>query len=221
MRRPALDQKGILETYCILMEEANIRFRVINYTFRNEASLPPRVVSEICWLQLRFLCEIVALACLVAHGDVQGAEPTSGTWNPQKIMNKLERLNRHYYPQPLKTELIDGKHVMRAVNDGVHLRKGELPILWTKTGAMLHRAPIETAFARSVFDTEVDHSEMVQWTDKLVGLLSSHWITIVENKKGMRVSLKSLETGRAAATIHDYASAAPGTVNLTSMFIDG
>ncbi len=64
-----------LKLYLALMEEARVRLDAINHAFQNDAGLPPRMVRETCYLQLRFLCEIIALGCLVAHGDIKKKRP--------------------------------------------------------------------------------------------------------------------------------------------------
>jgi len=56
--------------YTSLMEEAKSRFGVIESAIEGKLGVADFIACEIAFLQLRMLCEIVALACLVAHGDV-------------------------------------------------------------------------------------------------------------------------------------------------------
>jgi hypothetical protein len=97
-----MDERQILRLYCGLMEEAKIRIGTINYTYRNDAKLPPMMVRESCYLQFRFLCEIIALGCLIAHSDVKEAHAVKDRYEPHKIMRKLEKLNPYFYPQPVE-----------------------------------------------------------------------------------------------------------------------
>jgi hypothetical protein len=96
------------------------------------------MVREICYLQFRFLCEIIALGCLIAHGDITETHALRGTYEPGKIIKKMERLNRDFYPEPVE-----------ATSSGIfgrsnlpHLTKQELPKLCAKSGDILHRTPM-------------------------------------------------------------------------------
>ena len=59
------------------------------------------VQREFCFLQLRLLCELVALSCLVAHGTYPLCKPTRAekkAYSADEIMKKLEELRPHFYP---------------------------------------------------------------------------------------------------------------------------
>jgi hypothetical protein len=64
------DPKATIELYCGLMEEIKIRQQVISTILERKLSLPVRVAHELCYLQLRMICELIAIGCLVAHGDI-------------------------------------------------------------------------------------------------------------------------------------------------------
>jgi hypothetical protein len=53
------------------MEEVKLRFEALNAAYHNQAGMHPAMARELCYLQLRFLCEIVAIGCLVAHGEMK------------------------------------------------------------------------------------------------------------------------------------------------------
>ncbi len=59
--------------YAGLMEEALIRISAMDHGTTNKTGLASPFVQEFCYLQLRKLTEIVAIACLVAHGDIKEA----------------------------------------------------------------------------------------------------------------------------------------------------
>jgi len=56
--------------YANLMEEIKVRLDCINAAMQGRLMLPSPIVREFCYLQIRFLCELVALSCLIAHGDM-------------------------------------------------------------------------------------------------------------------------------------------------------
>src|SRR5690242_2500032 len=97
-----MDTKEAVRLYCSLMEEVKVRFEIINRTYQNPENLPPMLVREICYLQFRFICEIIALACLVAHGDIPETQALKDTYEPGKIIKRLEQLKLFFYPQPME-----------------------------------------------------------------------------------------------------------------------
>jgi|SRR5882724_2304781 len=57
--------------------------------------------SEFCYLQLRMLCELIAVGCLVVHGDVEGTKGLCKVWAADKVMKRLEKLHPDFYPHPM------------------------------------------------------------------------------------------------------------------------
>jgi hypothetical protein len=195
--------ESAIKTYLALMEEVKARFFVINTTYQNEKNFPPALVSEICYLQFRLLCEIIALGCLLVHGDIPHPKVLQKEYNPTKIMKHLERLNPHFYPQPIKHTFENGMHKLSAIPNIPHLSKEGLVELWNKSGDILHRAPLNKLGKPPKTDIH-KFSDIFEWSGKLTGLLNSHWITLVENQKGMVVSLTSIETSKASASVFDF-----------------
>ncbi len=177
------------------------------------------MVREICYLQFRFICEIIALACLIAHGDIRETQAIRDTYEPGKILKKLERLNPYFYPQPMELIKMDDlkRFILKARPNIKHLGKKELPILWGSSGNFLHRSPMVKMLEQKDIATD-NYSDIFNWSTKLTGLLNCHWITLVENKKGMLVTLKTKETNKAAATIFDF-DASDGMINATETWI--
>ena len=198
-------KESTIKNYLALMEEAKSRFFVINNTYQNEHKYPPAIVSEICYLQFRLLCEIIALGCLLVHGDIPHPKALQKAYNPTKIMKHLEKLNPHFYPQPIKHTLKDNKHELAATPNIPHLSKSDLIKLWNKSGDLLHRAPL-TKLGKPPRTDVQKFSDIFEWSGKLTGLLNSHWITLTENQRGMVVSLMSKETNKASASVFNFNS---------------
>src|SRR5262249_15778508 len=63
-----------LELYVALMTEVKIRIQAIDLAagpVQAMRSFPGALIQEFCFLQLRMTCELISLACLVAHGDIK------------------------------------------------------------------------------------------------------------------------------------------------------
>jgi len=189
------------------MEEVKVRLALINNTYQNNENIPPMMVREICYLQFRFICEIIALACLVAHGDLPEAKALKDTYEPGKIIKHLDRIKPFFYPQPMELERNESNKtvIFAGRPDSFHLTQTELPVLWGKAGDILHRSPMVKVLSKKRNNLD-DFSDVFEWSAKLTGLLNTHWITLKENKTGMFVSLQAKETNRVAVSILDFES---------------
>ena len=52
------------------MEEIKRRIDLIQRLVQGQIVIPQMAAFEFCYLQLRKICEVFALACLTAHGDI-------------------------------------------------------------------------------------------------------------------------------------------------------
>ena len=59
-----------LNLYANLMDEVKARIDVINWHLQGRTGLASPFIRDACWLQIRMLCQLVALGCLVANGDI-------------------------------------------------------------------------------------------------------------------------------------------------------
>ncbi len=207
-----------LKLYLILMEELKVRFRIINETFENKTNLPPALVREICFLQFRFSCEIIALSCLAAHGDIPRSKAMISSYEPRKIFKELSDLKPNFYPQPMELVDANGAKVLQGLPDKEHLKKDELLKLWGISGNFLHRTPMAKLYSKQPKKPD-DFSDIFCWSRKLTGLLNSHWITTKENRQGLYVTLRSTDSETAKASILDF-DVNSGEVSVTGLKLD-
>src|SRR3981081_1197973 len=90
--------------YANLMDEVKVRIDCIDKAVHGRAHMPGPLVREFCYLQLRVLCELIALSCLVAHGDiaVKYSKRIGKEWSADKIIDQLTILHPNFYPQPIR-----------------------------------------------------------------------------------------------------------------------
>jgi hypothetical protein len=86
-------QRAALDLYCALMEEAKHRLACIDGAIDGRTGLPYQAVVEFCFLQLRMLCELIALGCLIAHGDVNPGAKLRKAYAADEIIGLLEKLH--------------------------------------------------------------------------------------------------------------------------------
>lgn len=181
-KEPSEQQRQL---YANLMHEAKVRLQAIDLALQGHLRVTNPFVREFCWLQLRMLCELVALSCLVAHGDVTFFQPNrmGRAHSAGEILNQMSRLRPHFYPAAIRAtheELEDGKmaHHLEAITPSP-LSKEDLLDLYGLTHRHLHRGSLKGLLDRDVnapWDTTIDAPEIIRWGERVNRLLSHHFI---------------------------------------------
>jgi len=138
MTTPA-DQEA-MSVYANVMEETKARLASINTVTNVDLPIPIVLVREYCFLQLRMVCELIALGCLLVHGDITQTQLPSfrKVYKADEIVRRLGRLHRNFYPLPKRPHFSPGK-VELTDFDGEFLRKEELSFLYGWCGDVLHK----------------------------------------------------------------------------------
>ena len=80
------EQMASIQLYADLLGEAKIRIGIINHFITGKAELPGPLIRQSAFLQLRMLCELIALGCLVAHGDITRRTKLRKEWSAYRII---------------------------------------------------------------------------------------------------------------------------------------
>ena len=188
--------------YANLMDEVKARLECIDMALQGGFGVHAALVREICFLELRMLCEIIALAASVAHGDVRDKTTAKleREFAADRIIQRLAEIHPKFYPYPVRVEVDAAHHAvnLRDVTEP-YLTQAELPKLYVRCGEILHRgtvrklasskAPIQMTFAGK------DFTEIARWTGKIGTLLNNHRISSIDNKKHLIVILKNGNDG--------------------------
>src|SRR5262245_38056305 len=94
--RPALN------AYCQLLDEAKHRLAALDILLAGDTELPVGAVHESSYLQLRMLCETIALGCLIAQGDHQPTRKIKNEYRAGKIIEYMKDVHPEFYPRPAK-----------------------------------------------------------------------------------------------------------------------
>ncbi len=182
---PAQDQISSLNLYANLLEEIKLRIDSINHCTLGLSGFAPPFVKDYCYLQIRMICELVALCCLVAHGDIQGTSGLKRAWSAQKIMEALERLHPQFYPQPVKQIKKDnGFHLEGLASP---LPKSEFLKLYHKCDEALHRGSLRKLL-KGQFPKQINYPEITEKAQKLNNLLSHHML-VMKNGQQMFIAM--------------------------------
>jgi hypothetical protein len=186
-------QVDAIQLYAKLMAEVKVRHASIGTVVRNEAGHPGALVREFCFLQLRMICELIALGCLVAHGDIQITQRLRKAHAADQILKQLEELHADYYPHPEK-RLEAGPAPVRFTLvplDAEFLTKSEVPILVGQCGDILHRGNIKKLLSKKL-PVQTNFPDVAGWKKKIANLLNHHRIALFD---GSTHILCTMDTG--------------------------
>lgn len=166
------------ELYANLMDEAKVRIDCISIAAQGRLGYPVPIIREFCYLQLRLLCELIALSCLVAHGDAS-LQSMGRAHSADDIIERLGKLRPHFYPFACKQVMLPERRVEMRVIDPPPLPKEELLALYGKAHKFLHRGSLKKILSSETpIDMRIDVPEIIGWAQKIDDLLSVHTIAI-------------------------------------------
>jgi hypothetical protein len=173
--------------YADLMDEARWRLHALNRAIAERDQWAPKLLNEFCYLQFRMLCEQIAVACLVAHGDVT-RKGIQKKYEPHIIMAELEKINPDFFPKGKRIR-VDGEGVHLDDYDVPQLTKKELFKLWSLAGNELHQKNAKGRFANLGRPIVVNVDPLIAYTNKLVALLDQHVISSADKRTHLVVAL--------------------------------
>jgi hypothetical protein len=199
-RAPTKQQLEASNLYANLLEEAKIRIASIEAAISGRAGLPAPLVREYSYLQLRMLCELIALGCLTAHGDIKDTHTTKlqKEHAADTIIKRLEILHPNFYPHAIRLTVSPG-HVHFDRLESGFLTKVELIKLYTRCGEHLHRGSLKRLLATTQQTQSPNFDDIANWTNKIIALLNQHHIASVDNLSHFICMLKRAESNDQAA----------------------
>jgi len=183
-RRMASPQElAMVSVYQELMVEAKARALSINSLTGDQRGIPSPLVHEYGILQIRMLCEIIGLACLVAHGDLvaNAKADLQKAYAPGQIIAALEETHDDFYPVPMKPQkTADGWHFAE-YDGGPFLTKQEIASVWARCGDVLHRGSLKKLL-KAKSPVQHNFTDLQEWGQKILNLLSNHRIVTVDRR---------------------------------------
>jgi hypothetical protein len=200
---PTAADQAAMTTYKSIVEEAMLRLHSIPAMIDHAPGLRPTLVREFAFLQLRLVCELIALGCLVCHGDLSASQSKrlQKSYVPAEILARLGELHPDFYPvpgSPIRTET--GLHLDDYKRP--FMTKADLIALWSKCGDHLHKGNLRK-FLRTKDPGGVLRKDDIMHAGQMaLNLLECHRIS----RRGNKLHFVTLVQ-------HDYP--AEGTVNVT------
>jgi hypothetical protein len=182
------------------MEEVKVRLEAIESALSGATNLSPPFIQDFCYLELRLIAELIALACLLAHGDIPAAQSSvlRGSWDADKIIKTLTNIHPEFFPYPVKREhLSDGSVHMNDVASG-YLTRDEMLEFLGRIGNKLHRGSLKNML-KNRHTVQNNFPDIVKWHDKIVLLLNEHRIMFADKRTLYYVALKEASMGERVA----------------------
>jgi len=177
MPAPPKELQKSCQIYARLMEEIKRRQLVIGQVLGHTISMPQMAAFEFCYMQLRKICEVFALGCLAAHGDIpEVRSKLQSTYNADQIMKQLTRIHSRFYPVPSKqtVDQVTQRPIQVTPITAGFLTKDELLTLYGQCGNYLHRGTIRQLLGK--WEPTLDFEKINAWISKIVTLLNHHQI---------------------------------------------
>jgi hypothetical protein len=171
----------VVRVYSDLMGEVRLRIDAINRGLAGALGLKGPLVREFCFLQFRMICELIALACLTAHGDIATVKnpKIQKEWSAEKIIEALSGLHPDFYPEPVReTPGIPPVRTDFVPLDKDFLTKAELVSLAGKCGNILHRGSIKKLLSDKT-PTQTNFPEIQSIAQKIANLVSVHRVSLI------------------------------------------
>jgi hypothetical protein len=185
--------EAALELYVRLMEEIKGRAFSINEITRARIQIGPPLIREYCFLQLRMLCELIALACLVTHGDITKTKYfQKEAYKADEIIRRLDNLHADFYPIASSITFHAGGAHVEPLASGF-LTKQELIKLYGRCGDVLHKGTLNRLIKDTPF--RMDYQDIMEWGQKILNLLSVHRISRVGGRFHFVVALEHKDQG--------------------------
>ncbi|HEY8190379.1 MAG TPA: hypothetical protein VIF12_06805, partial [Micavibrio sp.] len=167
-------EQETLDIYKNLMEEVKMRIDAVATMFQKQI-IPEPLIQEFCFLQVRMICELIALACLIAHGTIiaPDAKKIQKQHKPADIMQQLNDINPDFYPHPLKSTRTSPTSIHYEDINKKFMTKQELLKLWGKCGDALHRGDVRKIMKKNI-PLQRDFPDLEDSRDKIMNLLGVH-----------------------------------------------
>jgi|688.fasta_scaffold755816_1 hypothetical protein len=169
--------KDAVGFYLPLMHELGSRIDLVGRFCTDQYGISFPYAREFVYLQLRQVCELIALGCLQLHGDLSIASSKSAKseWNAGKIMHLLSKHHAHCFPQCVKREVSHQGWKITANHDPDALTYDEYSKLYNECGRYLHRGSIRSIKAAGPV-SQNDFDNIIRWHRKIVSLMNEHLI---------------------------------------------
>ena len=178
-----ISDEKITALYSSLMGETKARIDAIGAAVKqlreNPEQLNRFLQLEFCYLQIRMVCEAVALGAVFVHEPLGLTGDIRKAYNAGKIFELLTKVNPRCFPIPVKVQSAAG--VKQVSLESSRLTKERLTKIYRACGEALHRG----SFNRILKDSSLRHDiDLVDdFYKEIILLLRGHGVFVASTGK--------------------------------------
>lgn len=203
--KDALTREQIGEAYQTLMSEVRIRLAALQESLDlakadsgNEGNWK---AVEFCYLQIRKICELVAISVLVAHNEFAEFRTNAmlKEWNADALFARILAENGLAFPLPAilhPNKNGPGFHHIEPNFDGPKAQ--DLKSIYNGCGSHLHIGSLKSLLADSKKKLDID--ELREWNNALVTLLNQHLLFLPDIRSVMFITMMEGASGAVNVT---------------------
>lgn len=189
------------------MEEIKFRISAINMGTSGATRMPPAIVREHCYLQIRMICELIALGCLTAHGDIDATtKRLRKEWAADRIIEEMGRLHPDFFPLPVNQKTTGRFHHLTPKPNP--FSSSDLVKIYHECGAVLHRGSIKKLLAQTA-PMHVNYPEIAKKAQLLADLLATHIVVLKDANAFITCVLSPANQPKVSVAIAERSALSP------------
>ena len=205
--RPTVIEIGRI--YCQLMEEVKARtetvYELANDLKQTETEKEFRhniFVFEGLYLQLRKICELLALSALLIHNcdDLESPIGKMDEYAADKLINIVSKINLDGFPKPVSVGQTDEENETIYLRDDDYIFDGsDLKTLYRQCGDLMHIGTLSEILR--VKQREVNQDFIIEWSLKIIKGLGTHAIGFPDGKRYLFVVMATPDDSKVTCRL--------------------
>jgi len=137
---------------------------------------------DFCWLQIRKICELMAVSVVAAHHFDGGHALETNKWSPKDVLLDIAKMNNHPTPIPISDNFADGPNGERQIilsSKAIEMKL--ISEIYGRCGDILHVGSLNRILEKKV--PAYDLAKMAAWLTGFRRLISNHVLFLPGMKK--------------------------------------
>lgn len=165
--------------YQRFMEELKVRLSAIRGMLDEMATITGSphafIVAESCYLQARYVCELIALASLAINTTSDASNKLLGSYRPKETFDALRKLNVNAFPKAIDLHDKEGAFHFEFA-PAKDMTPDQLYDIYWACGDALHRGTLKNILSGKVRPFNI--GDLRNWMLQLANFLNQHTILL-------------------------------------------
>lgn len=192
-----------IQKYCNLLEEVKLRIKSVQTANLNRESsgvIQPFFREEYIFIQIRKILELIAFGSMASNVELykDAYKTHSRHWKAKDILEKLEKINKDFYPLPLMLPNSDSPCELENVREGFLSRDDFIELYDISSGVIHSSNPFSQDKREAPSAISID-----EWMHRITSLLWFHQIKLAKDDRAWLVYLIHPGTQKVKALAAD------------------